>query len=161
MNAPEPYVLRQAGLGLIVPLVVFVVWIGVIELLGLDFPLWVIVAAAAFVLLRLALDTERLRVDAGGVRVRPAARIPWEQIDAVGYQGGDTIRVRLKPGAPLPRGVGGMIDGELSLSTRGAEIDGARLDRAVRHYSDAGGSFSGTPGSGASSSGMSAGGPSG
>ena len=54
-----------------------------------------------------------------------------------------------------------MIDGELSLSTRGAEIDSARLDRALRAYSDAGGSFSGTPGSGASSSGMSAGGPSG
>jgi len=160
-STPEPYVLRKVGLGLIVPLVVFVVWIGVIELIGLDFPLWVIVAAAAFVLLRLALDTERLRVDAAGVRVRPAARIPWEQIDAVSHQGGDALRVRLKPGAPLPRGIGGMIDGELRLSTRGAEIDGTKLDRAVRAYSDAGGSFSGTPGNGASSSGMSAGGPSG
>jgi hypothetical protein len=93
--------------------------------------------------------------------VRPAARIPWEQIDAVSSQGPDTLGVRLKPGAPLPRGIGGMIDGELSLSTRGAEIDGTRLDRALRDYSDAGGSFSGTPGSGASSSGRSAGGPSG
>ena len=160
-STPEPYVLRKVGLGLIVPLVVFVVWIGVIELIGLDFPLWVIVAAAAFVLLRLALDTERLRVDAAGVRVRPAARIPWAQIDAVHYQGPDTIGLRLKPGAPLPSGIKGMIDGELTLSTRGAEIDRARLDSAVAAYSDAGGSFSGTPGNGASSSGMSAGGPSG
>jgi hypothetical protein len=37
----------------------------------------------------------------------------------------------------------------------------ALLARAVRDYSDAGGSFSGIPGSGASSAGMSAGGPSG
>ena len=65
-STPEPYVLRKVGLGLVVPLVVFVVWLAVIELLGLDFPRWVIVAAAAFVLLRLALDTERLRVDAVG-----------------------------------------------------------------------------------------------
>ena len=160
-STPEPYVLRKVGLGQIVPLVVLAVWIALIELAGLDFPLWVIVAAAAFSLFRLVLDTERVRVDAEGVRVRPAARIPWDQIEAVSYQGGDTLGVRLKPGAPLPRGIGGMIDGELRLSTRGAELDRTRLDNAVAAYADAGGSFSGTPGSGASSSGMSAGGPSG
>jgi hypothetical protein len=100
-------------------------------------------------------------VDEQGIRVRPAARIPWDQIGAAGVQGPDTLGLRLRPGAPLPRGTRGMIDGELVLGTRGAEIDRARLDRAVAAYSDAGGSFSGTPGSGASSSGMSAGGPSG
>ena len=153
--------MRKVGLGQILPLVVFAVWIALIEFTGLDFPLWVIVAAAAFSLVRLALDTERLRVDAEGLRVRPAARIPWEQIDTVSYQGPETLGLRLRPGAPLPRGIGGMIDGELTLRTRGAELDPARLARAVAAYSDAGGSFSGTPGNGASSSDMSAGGPSG
>ncbi len=86
MSPPEPYVLRKVGLALFMPLVVFAVWLAVIELVGFDFPLWVIVAAAAFVLFRVALDTERLRVDADGVRVRPAARIPWAQIDAVHYR---------------------------------------------------------------------------
>jgi hypothetical protein len=54
-----------------------------------------------------------------------------------------------------------MVDGELALPARGFELDPARIDGAVRAYSDAGGSFSGMPGSGASSSGVSAGGPSG
>jgi hypothetical protein len=54
-----------------------------------------------------------------------------------------------------------MIDGELTLAARGFQLDPARVDQAARAYSEAGGSFSGTPGSGASSSGMSAGGPSG
>ena len=166
-STPEPDVLRKVGLGQILPLVVFAVWIALIELTGLDFPLWVIVAAAAFSLVRLVLDTEHVRVDAEGVRVRPAARIPWEQIDAVSYQGPEALGVRLKPGAPLPRGLRGMIDGELTLRTRGAELDRARLARAVAaygpqdRYADAGGSFSGTPGNGASSSARSAGGPSG
>ena len=160
-STPEPYVLRRVGPAQLFPLVFLAAWVAFIEIAGFDFPLLVIVAAAAFALVRTAIDTERLRVDADGIRVRPAARIPWEQIDAVGAQGPDTLGVRLKPGAPLPRGIRGMIDGALVLSTRGAEIDRARLDQAVAAYSDAGGSFSGTPGSGASSSGMSAGGPSG
>ena len=42
-----------------------------------------------------------------------------------------------------------------------ALIGRVRLDLAVADYADAGGSFSGIPGSGASSLGMSAGGPSG
>ncbi|MET0751654.1 MAG: hypothetical protein ABWZ43_11380, partial [Solirubrobacterales bacterium] len=50
---------------------------------------------------------------------------------------------------------------EVTLPARGIELDQARLDQAVRAYADAGGSFSGTPGRGASSSGNSAGGPSG
>jgi len=160
-STPEPYVVRRIGPMQILPLILLAAWIAFIEIAGFDFPLLVIVAAAAFTLFRTVIDIERLRVDAEGVRVRPAARIPWEHIDAVSYQGPDTLGLRLKPGAPLPRGIRGMIDGELVLSTRGAEIDRARLDRAVAAYSDAGGSFSGIPGSGASSSGMSAGGPSG
>ena len=160
-STPEPYLLRKAGLGQILPPVLFAVWIAALEAAGLDFPLWVLVVAATFPLVRLVLDTERLRIDADGVRVRPAARIPWAQIDAVSQQGPDTVGVRLKPGAALPRGTGGMVDGEHALSTRGAEIDRARFDRAVRDYSAAGGSFSGTPGQRRVLLGMSAGGPSG
>jgi hypothetical protein len=160
-SAPEPYVVRRLGPAQVVPLVFLAAWVAFIEVAGFDFPLLVVVAAAAFVLFRTVTDIERLRVDAEGIRARPVARIPWAQIDAVSYQGPDTLGVRLKPGAPLPRGTQGMIDGALTLRTRGAEIDRARLDGAVAAYSDAGGSFSGIPGSGASSSGISAGGPSG
>ena len=160
-STPEPYVLRKLGPAQLSPLVVLAVWLAFVEIAGFDFPRLIIAGAAAYTLFHILTGTERLRVDAEGVRVRPAARIPWEQIDAVSQHGPDALGLRLKPGAPLPRGIRGMIDGELVLSTRGAEIDRARLDRAVAAYSDAGGSFSGIPGSGASSSGMSAGGPSG
>ena len=108
-----------------------------------------------------ALNLERLRVDEKGLRVRPAGRIPWNQIERVTYRGPGAVAVKLKPGSPLPRGVRGMVDGEVTLAARGVELDQARLDQAVRAYADAGGSFSGRPGSGASSSGRSAGGPSG
>jgi hypothetical protein len=160
-STPEPYVLRKLSPAQLTPLIVLAVWLAFVEVAGFDFPLLVIGAAAAYAVFHAARDTERLRVDAEGVRVRPAARIPWAQLDAVSYEGPETIGLRLKPGAPLPTGIQGMIDGELVLGTRGAEIDRAELDRAVSAYSDAGGSFSGMPGSGASSSGMSAGGPSG
>ena len=160
-STPEPYVVRKLGFAQFTPLVVLAVWLVFVEVAGFDFPRLLIAAVAAWAIFQVARGTERVRVDAEGVRVRPAARIPWTQIDWVHYQGPDTIGLRLKPGAPLPSGIKGMIDGELSLSTRGAEIDRAALDRAVATYSDAGGSFSGMPGSGASSSGISAGGPSG
>ena len=93
--------------------------------------------------------------------MRPAGRIGWEHIEHVNARDTRTLAVRLKPGAPLPRGIRGMIDGEVTLPARGFELDTARVSQAVRAYSDAGGSFSGRPGNGASSSGMSAGGPSG
>jgi len=160
-STPEPYVLRKFGPAQVMPLAFLAAWIAFVEIAGFDFPTLILVGAGAYAVFRAVADLERLRVDAEGVRVRPAARIPWAQIDAVHYQGPDTIGLRLKPGAPLPSGIKGMIDGELTLSTRGAEIDRAALDRAVAAYADAGGSFSGIPGSGASSSGRSAGGPSG
>ena len=153
--------LRKLGPAQFTPLVVLAVWLGFVEVAGFDFPRLLIAVVAAWAIFQVARGTERLRVDADGVRVRPADRIPWAQIDRVHYQGPDTIGLRLKPGASLPSGTRGMIDGELTLSTRGAEIDRAALDRAVAAYADAGGSFSGIPGNGASSSGRSAGGPSG
>ena len=158
---PEPYVVRRIGVVQLIPVLVVGAFIAVNAIAGFDFPNLLIVFAGALAVSRALLDTERLRVDADGVRVRPARRIPWAQIDAVSSRGPDAIGVRLKPGAPLPGGVRGMVDGELTLHTNGVEIDPARLDQAVAAYSDAGGSRSGIPGSGASSSGSSAGGPSG
>jgi hypothetical protein len=156
----EPYVVRRLGLAQVIPLVVFVAWLALLEIAGFDFPPAIIVIAAVYVLVSTALNLERLRIDAKGIRMRPAGRIPWEHIQTATADP-HTLTLRLKPGAPLPRGLRGMIDGELALPARGFELDPARVDNAVRAYSEAGGSFSGMPGSGASSSGRSAGGPSG
>jgi hypothetical protein len=156
----EPYVVRKLGLGQLVPIVVFAGWLAFIEILGFDFPAWALVAAGAWILTASVLATERLRIDEKGIRARPAARIPWADVEGVSTRG-NALAVKLKPGASLPRGIRGMVDGELTLPARGFELDPARVDRAVRSYSDAGGSLSGMPGSGASSSGISAGGPSG
>lgn len=157
----EPYVVRKLTAALLVPLLVGVAWFAFLELVGFDIPTLFLVAVAVYVLVTTAANLERLRIDAKGVRVRPAGRIPWEHIQSVAYRGPHALGVKLKPDSPLPKGVRGMIDGEVTLPARGFELDQARLDQAVRAYAEAGGSFSGMPGSGASSSGMSAGGPSG
>jgi hypothetical protein len=145
----------------VTPLLVFVAWFALLQVIGFGIPPLFVAAAAIYVVVYTVVNAERLRVDEQGVRVRPAARIPWEHIQSVTARGPHELGVRLKPGSPLPRGIRGMIDGEVTLPARGFELDQARLDQAVRAYSEAGGSFSGMPGSGASSSGMSAGGPSG
>jgi hypothetical protein len=157
----DPYVVRKLTSAQIIPLVVFVGWLAFLQIAGFDFPPLFIAIAGVYVLGSTALNLERLRIDEKGIRMRPIARIPWQHIDSVSSRDPHLLSLRLKPGAPVPRGVRGMIDGELTLPARGFELDQARLDQAVRAYSDAGGSFSGMPGSGASSSGMSAGGPSG
>lgn len=157
----EPYVVRKLTAALLVPLLVGVAWFAFLELVGFDIPTLFLVAVAVYVLVTTAANLERLRIDEKGVRVRPAGRIPWEHIQSVAYRGPHALGVKLKPDSPLPKGVRGMIDGELTLPARGFELDQARLDQAGRAYAEAGGSFSGMPGSGASSSGMSSGGPSG
>jgi hypothetical protein len=157
----EPYIVRKLTRAQLVPLLVFVGWVGILILTGFDPPTMFLVIVAIYVVVVTVLNLERLRVDEKGIRVRPAGRIPWNQIERVTYRGPHELGVKLKPGSALPKGVRGMIDGEVTLPARGFELDQARLDHAVRAYSEAGGSFSGMPGSGASSSGMSAGGPSG
>jgi uncharacterized membrane protein YgcG len=157
----EPYIVRKLTRAQIVPVLVFVGWVGILVVTGFDPPTVFLVIVAVYVLVHTVLNLERLRIDEKGVRVRPAGRIPWEHIQTVSYRGPHVVGVRLKPDSPLPKGVRGMIDGEVTLPARGFELDPARLDPAVRAYAEAGGSFSGSPGSGASSSGMSAGGPSG
>jgi hypothetical protein len=157
----EPYVVRKLTRAQIVPVLVFVGWVGILVVTGFDPPTVFLVIVAVYVLVHTVLNLERLRIDEKGVRVRPAGRIPWEHIQSVSYRGPHAVGVRLKPDSPLPKGVRGMIDGEVTLPARGIELDPARLDQAVRAYADAGGSLSGRPGSGASSSGRSAGGPSG
>ena len=159
--SPEPYIVRKLGRAQMVPLLVFVVWVAILMLTGFDIPTVFLVVVTIYVVVASVLNLERLRVDEKGLRVRPAGRIPWNQIERVTYRGPHAVAVKLKPGSPLPRGVRGMVDGEVTLPARGIELDQGRLDQAVRAYADAGGSFSGRPGSGASSSGMSAGGPSG
>jgi hypothetical protein len=139
-----------------VTLLVGVAWFAFLELVGFDIPTLFLVAVAVYVLVTTAANLERLRIDAKGVRVRPAGRIPWEHIQSVAYRGPHALGVKLKPDSPLPKVVRGMIDGEVTLPARGFE-----LDQAGRANAEAGGSFSGMPGSGASSSGMSSGGPSG
>jgi hypothetical protein len=157
----EPYIVRKLTRARVVPVLVFVVWVGILMLTGFDIPTVFLVIVTLYVVVVSALNLERLRVDENGVRVRPAGRIPWEHVESVTYRGPHALAVELKPGSPLPKGVRRMIDGEVTLPARGFELDQARLDQAVRAYADAGGSFSGRPGSGASSSGSSAGGPSG
>ena len=160
MNS-EPYIVRKLTAAQLAPLLVFAGWVAILMLTGFDIPTVFLVSVTAYVVVVSALNLERLRIDEKGLRVRPAGRIPWSHIERVTYRGPHAVAVKLKPGSPLPRGVRGMIDGEVTLPARGIELDQARLDQAVRAYADAGGSFSGSPGSGASSSGMSAGGPSG
>ena len=160
MNS-EPYIVRKLTAAQLTPLLVFAGWVAILMLTGFDIPTVFLVGVTAYVVVVSALNLERLRIDEKGLRVRPAGRIPWEHIQSVTYRGPHALAVKLKPGAPLPRGVRGMIDGEVTLPARGFELDQARLDQAVRAYADAGGSFSGSPGNGASSSGISAGGPSG
>jgi hypothetical protein len=157
----EPYVVRKLTRAQLVPLAVGVVWCALLWVTRLGFPVAFFIVLAIYLVVEIALKLERLRVDEKGIRVRPAGRIPWDGIEHVSYKGPHELGLKLKPGSPLPRGVQGMIDGEVTLPARGFELDEARLDQAVRAYSEAGGSFSGMPGSGASSSGMSAGGPSG
>jgi hypothetical protein len=158
---PAPYVVRKVGLQQILPIAVFAGWFALISLAGFDFPPAIVAIAGAYILVATVLTVERLRIDERGIRMRPAGRIPWSDVERVTYRNPHVLSIRLKPGAPLPRGGRRMVDGELTLPARDYELDPARLDRAVRSYSEAGGSFSGMPGSGASSSGMSAGGPSG
>jgi hypothetical protein len=157
----EPYIVRRLTAAQMTPLLVFVVWVGILMLTGFDIPTVFLVIVTLYVVVVSAVNLERLRIDEKGIRVRPAGRIPWEHIQSVTYRGPHALAVKLKPDSPLPKGVRGMIDGEVTLPARGFELDQARLDQAVRAYAEAGGSLSGSPGSGASSSGMSAGGPSG
>ena len=157
----EPYIVRRIGPAQLVPVAVFAAWLVFVNIAGFDFPTWILVAAGAYILVTTAINGERLRIDEKGIRARPVARIPWTSVREVRYLGPHEIGVTLRKGAPLPRGVRGMIDGAITLPVSGVELDPARLDGAVRAYSDAGGSLSGMPGSGASSSGRSAGGPSG
>jgi hypothetical protein len=157
----EPYVVRKLIWAQLTPLALGVAWSAFLWATDFDFPTAFLVLLGLYLVLEIVLKLERLRVDEKGIRVRPAGRIPWEQVQSVTYRGPHALAVRLKPGSPLPRGVRGMVDGEVTLPARGFELDQARLDQAVRAYSEAGGSFSGMPGSGASSSSMSAGGPSG
>ena len=160
MNS-EPYVVRKLTRAQVVPLLALAGWVGILVAAGYDPPTPFLVVVVIYVLVVSVLNLERLRIDEKGVRVRPAGRIPWGHIQSVTYRGPHALAVKLKPDSPLPRGVRGMVDGEVTLPARGFELDQARLDQAVRAYADAGGSFSGSPGSGASSSGNSAGGPSG
>jgi hypothetical protein len=157
----EPYVVRKPTAAQLTPLLVFAGWVAILLLTGFDMPTVFLVVVTLYVVVVSAVNLERLRIDEKGIRVRPAGRIPWEHVRSVTYRDPHAVAVKLKPGSPLPRGVRGMIDGEVTLPARGFELDPARLDQAVRAYSEAGGSFSGMPGSGASSSGRSAGGPSG
>jgi len=157
----EPYIVRKLTAAQLTPLLVFAGWVAILVSTGFELPTIFLVVAGVYVLVSTVQNVERLRVDEKGVRMRPTRLIEWELIERVSYRGPHELGVKLKPHAPLPRGVRGMIDGELTLPARGFELDPARLDGAVRAYADAGGSFSGSPGSGASSSGMSAGGPSG
>jgi hypothetical protein len=157
----EPYIVRKLTRAQMVPLLVFVVWVGILMLTGFDIPTVFLVIVTIYVVVVSALNLERLRIDERGIRVRPAGRIPWEHVQSVTYRGPHALAVKLEPDSPLPKGVRGTVDGEVTLPARGFELDQARLDQAVRAYADAGGSFSGRPGSGASSSGSSAGGPSG
>jgi hypothetical protein len=136
------------------------VWVGILMLTGFDIPTVFLVIVTIYVGVVSVVNLERLRIDEKGVKLRPA-HVPWKQVERVIYKGPHELGLKLKPGSPLPRGVRGMVDGEVTLPARGFELDQARLDQAVRAYADAGGSFSGSPGSGASSSGISAGGPSG
>ena len=133
---------------------------GILIATGYDPPTSFLVVVVVYVLVVSVLNLERLRIDEKGIKLRPAS-VPWKQIERVSYKSPHELVLKLKPGSPLPRGVRGVVDGEVTLPARGFELDQARLDQAVRAYADAGGSFSGSPGSGASSSGNSAGGPSG
>jgi hypothetical protein len=157
----EPYVVHKLTRAQLVPVLVFVGWVGILMLTGFDIPTVFLVIVTLYVVVVSAVNLERLRIDEKGIRVRPSGRIPWEHVESVTYRGPHALSIKLKSGSPLPRGVRGMVDGEVTLPARGFELDQARLDQAVRAYADAGGSFSGRPGSGASSSGISAGGPSG
>jgi len=157
----EPYVVRKFGLQQILPLVVFAALVTGVTLAGVDLQTGFVAVAGAYIVFATILQIERLRVDDRGIRMRPAGRIPWSDVEQVIYRNPHVLTIRLKDGATLPRGVRGLVDQEITLPARDYELDPARLDRAVRGYSEAGGSLSGMPGSGASSSGRSAGGPSG
>jgi hypothetical protein len=156
----EPYVVRKLTRAQVVPLLALAGWVGILVAAGYDPPTPFLVVVVIYVLVVSVLNLERLRIDEKGIKLRPAS-VPWKQIERVSYKSPHELGLKLKPGSPLPRGVRGMVDGEVTLPARGFELDQARLDQAVRAYADAGGSFSGSPGSGASSSGNSAGGPSG
>jgi hypothetical protein len=141
--------------------ILIAVGLAILRLTGFDLPTGYQIAVVAYILVVGVQSLERLRVDDKGIRVPPFGRIPWERVQSVTCRSPHQLGVKRKPDAPLPRRVRGMVDGEVTLPVRDIELDPGRLDRAVRAYADAGGSFSGRPGNGASSSGMSAGGPSG
>lgn len=128
----EPYVVRRLGLAQLIPIVVFAAWLALLEVLGFDLPAAILAIAGAYILVSTALNLERLRIDEKGVRMRPASRIPWGHFQSATARDGHALSIRLKPGAPLPRGIRGMIDGELTLPARGFELEPARVDQAVR-----------------------------
>jgi hypothetical protein len=113
----KPYVVRKLRFGALAPLVAIGVIFVVPALVGLDgFP-WVFIAAfVAFALLNAWRATLVLRVDADGVQVqrrdrRDLARVPWPSIHELVLTETDPpeFAIRLKRGAPLPRGVHGVI----------------------------------------------------
>jgi hypothetical protein len=135
----EPYIVRKLTRAQMVPVLVFVVWVAILMLTGFDIPTVFLVVVTIYVVVVSALNLERLRVDEKGIRVRPAGRIPWEHVQSVTYRGPHAVALKLKPGSPLPRGVRGMVDGEVTLPARGIELDqgpprpgGPRLRRRRR-----------------------------
>jgi hypothetical protein len=99
----EPYVVRKLTVALLVPLLVGVAWFAFLELVGFDIPTLFLVAVAVYVLVTAAANLERLRIDAKGIRVRPAGRVPWQHIQRVTYRGPHALGVKLKPDSPLPK----------------------------------------------------------
>jgi hypothetical protein len=108
----KPYVIRRLRPSAFVPLLGSAAIVAFV--IAFDFAWWFAAAAAAIALFEAWRATLVLRVDAKGVRIgqRPNRRIPqpfvpWTSIQEVALTESDPpeIAVRLKHGAPLPRGV--------------------------------------------------------
>lgn len=122
--ATRRYVVRRLHPTALLPLLALPAFVA---FFGLSFPIWVLAVFGLLILWQVWSGSERLRVDADGVRLNRTGRsvgagrsaprtfVPWTSIRALivfvpgvsdpAGRGLTELGVRLEPGAPLPSGV--------------------------------------------------------
>jgi len=122
----KPYVVRRPGWTVLAAVAWLAFLAAFIALTDLDPPVWLVALVVLVILVRTWRVTERFRAGPDGIRfplgtrTRPGgggvafADAPWSSVDevlvAAPLSGGPPeVAVRLRPGAPLPAGVQGIV----------------------------------------------------
>lgn len=125
----RPYVVRRLGASVALNVVALAGFV-VLALVLFDVPRLFVGVAVVVALVQAWGASLVLRVDQAGVRMGARRFVPWESIEAV-VAAEEEVGVRLRRGAPLPRGVRGVIHDPEGLGPVVARAAVPGLDRAA------------------------------